>query len=426
MEESVMPITRLLIALLLFTIPVGAPVGAQEWSEHAPIPTVRWAPASVTLDGRMYVIGGQEETPPHAALSVVEVYDPATDTWATAAPLPTSRWGAMVAVGDDGRIYVIGGCTGDISSFTTTSANEVYDPATDTWSGLAPMPQDRGWGGCAALEGVIYVFGGFTREGWQTLDVVETYDPVTDSWSSESPMPLQRDTIVYATLGGLAYAMTGCTDQDPLTARVHAFDPQTGTWTRVADIPTPRNFADCAVRDGKIYVAGGRGTLGNEVEAYDPVTDTWEACTPMLLAREGVACGTLNDCVFVVAGSAPSPPGFPFYPDNHSACFGTSDSPVSSIGGAIHGVKHGVRPNPLVGRGAIIFELPASSMVDLRIYDIRGAHVRTLESGRLSAGRHTAWWDCLDRCAKAVPSGCYLYRLAVDDRHLVGKLEVCR
>jgi len=54
------------------------------------MPTARLSMGTAVVDGKIYVIGGgQTET---SKLSVVEVYDPATNSWdITKTPMPTAR-----------------------------------------------------------------------------------------------------------------------------------------------------------------------------------------------------------------------------------------------------------------------------------------------------------------------------------------------
>ena len=40
----------------------------------------------------------------------------------------------------------------------------------------------------AALNGSVYIIGGFDRKG-TTKDTVEFYDPKTDKWDTASPLP---------------------------------------------------------------------------------------------------------------------------------------------------------------------------------------------------------------------------------------------
>lgn len=74
------------------------------------------------------------------------------DSWMSRASMPTARAFFGVAVVDE-KIFAIGGAGG---------VNEVYDPATDTWATRKPMPNPR----CFATtlyEGKIYCIGGYSE-----------------------------------------------------------------------------------------------------------------------------------------------------------------------------------------------------------------------------------------------------------------------
>ncbi len=424
MSQSVR-ITRwipILCCLALF----ACPTMGQTWSERAPIPTMRWSAAGVVQDGLLYVIGGQESAYPYSALPTCEAYDPSTDTWQVLAPMATPRWGLMAAALPDGRIMVAGGVTGTFSSQSTTGAAEIYDPATDTWTPVDPLPTHRAWGGCAVLLGSLYVFGGCQSPHWAALSAVEIYDPATGSWSADPPMPMSRDSFICAGVGDRAYLITGFTNPEPLTNLVQEYEPVSQTWTDKTPIPTARYFAGIAVRDGKIYIAGGRGEVGDELESYDPATDLWSFCEPLLFPREGVAGGGIGECVYVVAGSAPSPPGLPFYDANHEARFGGAEvlDPVGGDGAAVRLLRN--HPNPFVGQTAVRFVLPDAAPVELAIFDVDGTRVRTLLTGSQDAGLHQARWDGRDQQGVRVPAGCYLGRLRAGDQTLARKIQLCR
>ena len=54
--------------------------------------------------------------------------------------VPTSRIG-LVAASIGGLIYAMGGRSGAaIGSGTLYDTNEVYDPSSDTWTEMSPMP----------------------------------------------------------------------------------------------------------------------------------------------------------------------------------------------------------------------------------------------------------------------------------------------
>jgi hypothetical protein len=73
----------------------------------------------------------------------------------------------------------------------------------------------------------------------------------------------------------------------------------------------------------------------------------------------------------------------------------------------------GVYPNPAgAGEAHVIYKLPASGIVDLGIYDIRGRLIRTLASGSMAGGIRAVRWDGLDDGGSPVPHGIYWVRFA--------------
>jgi subtilisin family serine protease len=68
-------------------------------------------------------------------------------------------------------------------------------------------------------------------------------------------------------------------------------------------------------------------------------------------------------------------------------------------------------PNPFNPSTKISFALPARGLVDLRVFDVRGALVRTLVSGDLEPGFHDYTWEGRSDDGVQVPSGVYFYRL---------------
>ena len=67
-------------------------------------------------------------------------------------------------------------------------------------------------------------------------------------------------------------------------------------------------------------------------------------------------------------------------------------------------------PNPFNPSTTIEFDLPKTSHVALKVFNILGEEVATLVSDRLSAGSYSYNWD-----ASNLASGVYLYRLQADD-----------
>ena len=69
-------------------------------------------------------------------------------------------------------------------------------------------------------------------------------------------------------------------------------------------------------------------------------------------------------------------------------------------------------PNPFNAVTRLRFGVPRETRVKLEIYDVHGAHVRTLIDGaRVPAGYRTVLWDGTSASGRAVASGVYFCRL---------------
>ena len=83
-------------------------------------------------------------------------------------------------------------------------------------------------------------------------------------------------------------------------------------------------------------------------------------------------------------------------------------------------------PNPARGATTIDFVLPSERDVTLEVYDVTGRMIRTLVSGRLPAGDHSATWRGLSDAGAGVPSGVYYYRLSTPEGVQSRKLTYLR
>ena len=111
---------------------VYTPVTGQAgtFASVASLGTASAAHAMILLPtGRILVAGGYDGT---GALTRVEIYDPATNTWTVAASLNESRYDAGIAITSDGKVLIAGGRTGSISTATFLYSAEMFDPGLPT------------------------------------------------------------------------------------------------------------------------------------------------------------------------------------------------------------------------------------------------------------------------------------------------------
>lgn len=75
-------------------------------------------------------------------------------------------------------------------------------------------------------------------------------------------------------------------------------------------------------------------------------------------------------------------------------------------------------PNPFNPATEFRFNLAQDGAVALRLYDLAGRRVRTVDAGKLAPGAATIRWDGTDERGRAVGSGRYFARLTQDGREL--------
>src|SRR5262249_41910749 len=113
-----------------------------------------------------YVVGGDN---PAGELPTVEAYDPVTNSWSTVAPLPTPGDFLGVVEGSNTAIYVFG------ADDANRNATQAYvNPLNDRWTTLPALPTPRhGMGAALDMDGTIHLYGGFgNKTGYYTSQVV--------------------------------------------------------------------------------------------------------------------------------------------------------------------------------------------------------------------------------------------------------------
>jgi N-acetylneuraminic acid mutarotase len=233
-------------------------------------------------------------------------------TWRTAAPLPTKRT-EVAAAAVDGKIYVVGGFEtpglGNMMNFAITPSVEMYDTATDRWTSKAPVPVGLHHVGIGVVDRRLYVIGGYTKSGlsaWNPVATVYVYDPATDRWTERAPMLTARGALSVTEHEGKLYAIGGY-DRKGNNAQVEVYDPLRNVWTTAASLPTPRDHLATATVAGKIYAIGGRidGDYSRNlavVERYDPATDRWRRVADLPTARSGITAAVVEGKIYVFGG----------------------------------------------------------------------------------------------------------------------------
>ncbi len=172
------------------------------WQTVGRMNTPRGASGVAAIGSKIYVAGGLAAS---GSVADFEVFDVVTRVWTRLPNMPTVR-DHLTAQAVNGKFYAISGRASDI-----VRANEEFDPATNMWRARAPIPTPRGGIGSGTLQNRIQVFGGEGPSGTpeSTFRQNEEYDPATDTWRSLAPMPTPRHGLYGATLDGRIFVPSG-------------------------------------------------------------------------------------------------------------------------------------------------------------------------------------------------------------------------
>lgn len=168
-----------------------------------------------------------------------------------------------------------------------SSACECYDPTTDNWLTISPLPGRRTQHAGASIKfgtrHYLFISGGLDRD--LVLSSVLCYDTAEDSWGLKSPMLTPRADHVMVAIGHKLFVCGGWKEEETgarfLVDTIDVYDIINDTWEVVTHIPTPRYHAGIVGVDNKIFFIGGfhsdvmfdRDTAA--IECYNIDTDTW-------------------------------------------------------------------------------------------------------------------------------------------------------
>jgi N-acetylneuraminic acid mutarotase len=215
----------------------------------------------------------------------------ATITWTQVAPLPVPRSEHMGAA-VNGKLYVFGGYV-DLT-FKPTRRSDVYDPATNAWTRVADLPVGVTHSGTVvdATTSSVYFAGGYpetaTFQRYATAAVYR-YDTAANAFTALPSLPAARGGGALALLGRELHYFGG-SDANRADAADHwalDLDNAAAGWSARARLPVARNHVGGVAVGGKLYAVGGQqgqnddSVFRSELDVYDPATNAWTTLAPL-------------------------------------------------------------------------------------------------------------------------------------------------
>jgi N-acetylneuraminic acid mutarotase len=267
--------------------------------------------AAARVGRYVYVMGGFERKTGNST-AATERYDIERRRWSRVEDMPVALNHAA-AVAYRGRVYVIGGYRHPRSLTRETAALYRYDPRSDRWARLAPMPTARGALVAGVVRGRLYAAGG-ANAGGNALATLEVYDFRRGRWRSGPRMAVAREHLAGAVAGGRFYALAGRAAGHGNFRVVEAYDPGRRRWRRAPAMAKARGGIAAATVGGKIVVVGGEESGGTirEVERFDPRTRRWQRLPDLPTPRHGLGAVARDGRVYVIEGG--DEPGYAFTP----------------------------------------------------------------------------------------------------------------
>lgn len=284
------------------------------WSTSSSVksPIGRVEAGVIRVGDKMYFIGGY--TNAYKSVSKrVDIYNIKTNTWSRGEDVPGAQTHAGATT--DGRyIYWAGGQYGALYSRQGTNEVWRYDTQEDEWSRYTNLPEVRFGGGLAYVDGTLVFFGGATADrntasakAWKLDTTASGAD-----WVQVASMPRAADHLGHAEVNGIVYAIGGEHDHGNSYVQhsdVFAYDIETNTWSRKADMPTASSHFEGNVvgYKGRLYVFAGQvdaQLLTSQVRSYDPATNSWILHNSMPEQRKGGGGWVHNDKFYYITGDA--------------------------------------------------------------------------------------------------------------------------
>ncbi|XP_037785922.1 gigaxonin-like [Penaeus monodon] len=210
----------------------------------------------------------------------------------------------VLACGDDeGGIYLV-----DILSSGKYSGSHVK---------LPPMCIPRIKPTLVVEGGYLFALGGGNKSGEAKNDV-QRYDPLSNSWTLMAPMPFACFLPMVVSYAGKLYVTGGCdiNESELQITNFEEFDIYANKWRSLPPIPNMRHGAALAVSDGKIYFIGGSPWIElpdgspyyrvlDAVEIFCIKEEIWVAGPQLKERRRQAAAVNYKGDIYVIGGIRP-------------------------------------------------------------------------------------------------------------------------
>lgn len=263
-----------------------------EWVYTTPMQETRKNASAAALDGKIYVLGGENAT---GSLKTFAVYDTEKKTWESLPEYPGTESGICRAAvfAYNNEIYVIGGQTDTGVTAKLLKSVYAYNTETRQWQKKADLAEGRTNLAYACSKDKIYVW---SKAG--TTDQAEIYDIKTDTWET-AVLPDTSAVIAAASVDNRVFVLK----EDGEKMFWQEYLPEDNLFEdagTVCPFAASDIYGTPVVISGKIYMAKTEET--KEVLVYDAYSDEWSRISDMNLTKKDSMLAASGNDIYSIGG----------------------------------------------------------------------------------------------------------------------------
>ncbi|XP_066529040.1 kelch domain-containing protein 7A [Hoplias malabaricus] len=259
------------------------------------------------MRGRRYLMVADMESPEwsrfssksfmseaNKASSGLYYYDDYKDSWHLQCQIPQevlSRGCAMCIM--DNYLFVAVGFQGTDRQAMPSRKVFCYNPMTSIWSELCQMNEARPHCKLVALQDHVYAIGG------ECLSTVERYDPRTNRWSFVAPLPNETFAV--------AHRATACNGElfvsgGTLRYTLLRYNPKTDIWKQSLIVGSKERTTEMVAVRNFLYRFDVSPSMGISVYRYHAVARLWyECCSKRMPHCPAFQCVAMDDIIYCVS-----------------------------------------------------------------------------------------------------------------------------
>ncbi|MEI9914394.1 MAG: hypothetical protein WDN66_05490 [Candidatus Saccharibacteria bacterium] len=278
------------------------------WSPTTSLPVATYLATSVAYNGYVYEIGG---SPTNSSLTANVYYAPINTNGTIGSWSPTTSLPAAIndatSVTYNGYVYEIGGENNTTNVPTVDYALINADGTLGSWTSTTSLPNANNSATSVVYNGYVYELGGYTTTAVATVE----YAPINSngtlgSWTTTTSLPYANYGGTSVIYNGYVYEIggyiTAAVEYAPLNS-----DGTVGSWQATASLPIYTFNTASIAYNGYIYDVGGYSNIKTAVVDYIAIGPAGEISSSIQSQTfpTGIALAGLiatNGYLFVVGG----------------------------------------------------------------------------------------------------------------------------